>query len=685
MRRLLHVAAALLAASQAHAQNDQVARGRAPAWVNRSELLAVPADAGGALFIRRQDFLVHLNGQGQHQYMGYRAKLLHANALQMGNLSVAWNPAAGAPTVHSIKVYRGSDTIDVLQDASFEILRREDQLEAARLDGLLTAVLRVPDLRVGDELEVEVTTPASDPSLGTTDAGVLLLGPSPVPGRYHLGLSWDASRQPSLKMSPEMKAAAVSRERGIDFRFDNPAPLTAPKDAPARYQWLRTVEFSDFADWPAISRHFAPLYQKAAQLAPGSPIKREAARIAAAHATPLDRARAALKMVQQDVRYIYVGLNGGNLKPASAEETWQRRYGDCKGKSVLLLALLAELGIAAEPVLVNAGGADDGLNERLPSPGLFDHVVVRAQIAGQPYWLDGTLPPVAAPALTPIMPFEWVLPLSVKGQPIEHVPWKPSRTPDEIALFEIDARPGFDKPARITSTMIVRGMKGLQAHAQFSPLSPAQLLAAFRQEAIGDTWQAIDAVRWRFDEKASASVLTISGTGTVDWDDDGAGERSYALPGGGFSPPEKRIRPAEQDQTLPFYATADFSCHVTTVRLPLSTRASQWSSKPGFDTRIFGRNYYRAFELRDHAIRMVRGSRVERREIDAATARRDNARIAAFDNSMGWIFYQPARQKMAVGNGQQVPATYELDWTIEDVPCLADATRGQGAQPTAKR
>ncbi|WP_404482688.1 hypothetical protein [Novosphingobium sp. BL-52-GroH] len=47
--------------------------------------------------------------------------------------------------------------IDVWEKASFEILRREDQLEAARLDGILTAVLHAPDLRVGDELEFAAT------------------------------------------------------------------------------------------------------------------------------------------------------------------------------------------------------------------------------------------------------------------------------------------------------------------------------------------------------------------------------------------------------------------------------------------------------------------------------------------------------------------------------------------------
>ncbi len=75
--------------------------------------------------------------------------------------------------------------------------------------------------------------------------------------------------------------------------------------------------------------------------------------------------------------------------PARADETWQRRFGDCKGKTVLLLALLKELGIQAEPALVSLGGGD-GLDERLPSLGAFNHVIVRATIGGKVYWLDGT-------------------------------------------------------------------------------------------------------------------------------------------------------------------------------------------------------------------------------------------------------------------------------------------------------
>jgi hypothetical protein len=667
------------AGGAAHADSTQVQRGPAPNWVVPSELMPVPEDAAGAVFTRRQDTEVHLDAKGQLLYSGYRIKILHPSGLNLGNLSIAWNPAAGAPVVHAIKIYRDSEVIDVLQDASFEILRREDQLEAARLDGNLTAVLRIPDLRVGDELEFGATIRATDPTLGENDAGLLLLAPEPPPGRFRLRLSWEEGHKPTVKMSQDMMAVAQQSADAFDYRFDNPPVVTPPKDAPPRYHWRRVVEYSSFADWAGVSRRFAQLFDTASKLDANSPLKREAARIAAAHPLPLDRASAALKMVQQDIRYVYVGLNGGNLTPATAAETWQRRYGDCKGKTALLLALLRELGIAAEAVLVNNVGDNDGLDERLPSPRMFDHVLVRARVNGMSYWLDGTLPAVMPPGTAPVMPYQWVLPVTEQGSSLERLDWKPAERPDQITLFEIDARAGFDQPARITSTSIKRGIEGLQQEVELSALTPAQLLSGFRQHAIGDTWQSIEEVKWRYDQKAQAGILTISGTGMVDWDDDGDGVRSLALPGGGFNPPQKRVRSAEQDQDLPYYTEPEYDCQVTTVRLPSTTRLGQWSHKADIDTRMFGRTYYRAFDVRNGAMRMVRGSRIEQKEIDAASAQRDNGRIASFDNSMAWITFDPRGQNTIDRGGKAVPATDEIDWTADSVPCLPSAASDKPA------
>ena len=667
--------AATLAHGPAFAKNDQVERGPAPRWVKTSDPLPVPAEASGLVFVRNQDIQVHLDEQGQLHYTGYRIKILHANALQAGNLSIAWDPASGAAVVHSIKVHRGSEVIDALNDTTFEILRREDQLEAAMLDGTLTAVARIADLRVGDELEFAHTVRFKDPTVGNKDAGLLYLPPVTPPGRYRMGLSWDEGQQPTIKMTEDLTPVAQKDERAVEIRFDNPVNLTPANDAPPRFYWQRIVEFSDYPQWSEISRRFAPLYDKASNLSASSSIKKEASRIAAAHVAALDRATAALKLVQQDVRYIYVGLDGGNLTPATADETWQRRYGDCKGKTVLLLALLAELGIEAEPVLANNAGNDDGLNERLPNPQMFDHVLVRARIDGKVYYLDGTLPPVAQPSPAPTLPYRWILPLTAEGSDIERLEWRPPNVPDEVTLFEIDARAGFDQPARISKTTIVRGIDGLRQQVQFSSVTPAELLSGMRQQAIGDTWQTIEEAKWKYDQKAQASVLTISGTGKVDWDDDGEGARSIALPGGGFSPPNKRLRAADQDQNLPYFNKSEYSCFVTTVRIPSNTKIDHWASKSGFSTNLFGRNYYRAFSFKDGSVRMVRGSRVEQQEIDAVIAKRDNERIASFDNSMGYIFYDPTSQNYETESDTKVPATFEIDWTGETVPCLASSMK----------
>ena len=96
-----------------------------------------------------------------------------------------------------------------------------------------------------------------------------------------------------------------------------------------------------------------------------------------------------------------------------------------------------------------------------------------------------------------------------------------------------------------------------------------------------------------------------------------------------------------------------------------------------FDTTMFGRLYYRMMERRDdRTIRLVRGSRVERPEIDAATAKRDNARLEKFDNSKAVITYDPGEVAKPWGKLEPVPAPYELDWTGADAPCLPKDVTG---------
>ena len=60
------------------------------------------------------------------------------------------------------------------------------------------------------------------------------------------------------------------------------------------------------------------------------------------------------------------GLPGIHAMWAGADLTWERRFGDCKGKTVLLLALLHELNIQAQPSLISTQSGD-GMDARLPT------------------------------------------------------------------------------------------------------------------------------------------------------------------------------------------------------------------------------------------------------------------------------------------------------------------------------
>lgn len=666
---------ALLAQSSLAAAQDQDAIPIAPApdWAIPSEPLSVPDDIQGPVFMRRQNSFIHLSATGHEYFNSQMIRVLQPQALEIGNIAIAWNPAAGGARVHKVAIHRNGQEIDVLSKTAFEILRREDQLEAAMLDGMLTAVMRVPDLRVGDDLELEYTVPMNDPTLREASHGLLFIGAAPPPGRYRIDLSWDDGQKPGTLITPDLASFVQTEPRRIAISIDNPSTINLPRDAPPRYAWTRVVEFSDFADWQSLSRRFHGLFAEASQLAANSPLRAEAAAIAAANPDKLAQAQAALELVQQQVRYVYVGLNGGNFTPVAADMTWDRRYGDCKGKTAMLLALLGELGIPAEAVLVNNTDLLDGLDQRLANPGMFDHVLVRAKISGKSYWLDGTLPNVVEGRTDPFMPYQWVLPLSAKGNTIERLPQKPFALPQVMELYEIDASAGFDVPAQWKRTTVTRGVAGLQQHLQFSSVSAGQLENAFKSQLSGSsTWDEVESVSYRFDRVTQAAILTIIGIGPVDWENIDKGGRYFRLPGGGFNPPARRLRGAESGSEVPFYQSFDYNCHVTTLRLPDDTDVADWGFNSVFDKVLYGEAYYRMMELRktDRTFRLIRGNRVEQTEINAAKAERDNGRLADFDNSMAILTYSPGNIGEPWGDLRKVPATFEIDWSAEDPPCL---------------
>jgi tetratricopeptide (TPR) repeat protein len=91
--------------------------------------------------------------------------------------------------------------------------------------------------------------------------------------------------------------------------------------------------------------------------------------------------------VSTQYRYIAVSFGVGRLQPHSAAEVFRNQYGDCKDKHTLLEAMLAAEKIEAEPVLI---GSSVRVNEELPMPSQFDHMITLVKLKDRDVWLDST-------------------------------------------------------------------------------------------------------------------------------------------------------------------------------------------------------------------------------------------------------------------------------------------------------
>lgn len=637
------------------------------------------ADAG--LRIVYNDLQWFAGPAGQQTYQATRYRLLKPDALALGNLAFTWAPSGGALTLHWLRVYHAGQMTDLTHTAMFRVLEREANLEQAMFDGRLTATYQIPGLAVGDEFEIATTTTYRDPSLPET-RGELLLGPQVgFPGTARLRLAWPTGTSLHWRASKDLGALAPDSAGGISqimVTFTDPAlPDDIAKGAPARFGIRRLIEASNSAEWPELSRRMAPLFDHAAIITPKSPLQAEIARIAATSTDPVTRAEAALQLAQERIRYVFVALNNANLTPASADETWQRRLGDCKAKSVLLIVLLRGLGISAEPLLVNIAGTD-GLPDRLPDVALFNHVVVRATIAGKVWVLDPTRTGDRHLALLPPVLFREGLPLSVAGSPIINLPTPPLAMPEFIDMLDIDSTAGVGSHAKVHVRQIVRGNTAVQLRSALATLSAADGERALRK-MVGQplTWLDIDHVAWHMDDDHGALIIDFSGQGDTDWDSSNAnGMRSYFLPFAGFTAPDRLRRSHDQDQTLPWTTDwPNYRCWVTTMHLPKPDDLHQWgyTGRP-VDRTLGGVVYWRRAGLTGNVLRLVESKRTLAPEISAAEASALNAAIAGFDNNKVWVEEQAHYKGAARPRDEPQPFSDTTDWLAPDSPCAGSAT-----------
>ena len=103
-----------------------------------------------------------------------------------------------------------------------------------------------------------------------------------------------------------------------------------------------------------------------------------------------DKIRAIYHFVASQIRYVGIELGQGAYQPTPADQVLSVRYGDCKDKTTLMIAMLDLVGIEAFPVMLNPAPYQR-LDLELPSLGQFSHLIgVILRDDGNYIWLDPT-------------------------------------------------------------------------------------------------------------------------------------------------------------------------------------------------------------------------------------------------------------------------------------------------------
>jgi transglutaminase-like putative cysteine protease len=167
----------------------------------------------------------------------------------------------------------------------------------------------------------------------------------------------------------------------LTFEFENPKGRTYEPMAPPEEKGPY-LAFSSWNSWSSAAASYHRRVQEQLRNVPEASLEPLLFEDTASQEETVDRL---LKRLHEEVQYTSVSFGEAAIIPRSPDETLQRKYGDCKDKSTLLVALLHEKGIEAQLALLRAGDSRE-IETELGGLTGFDHVVVYVPALDQ--WID---------------------------------------------------------------------------------------------------------------------------------------------------------------------------------------------------------------------------------------------------------------------------------------------------------
>lgn len=249
--------------------------------------------------------------------------------------------------------------------------------------------LRFIGVEKGDVVEVEYQvspTLKTNPYSGYFGELVTLAGRTPARlKRYALIVP---AAQPVFAHAEKVSPATTiegNNQRTMVWDVHDVAAIPREPHSPGITETSPYVHVSTMENWEKLGEWYAELIRP--QFALDQSLKAELERITRGKTSDEEKITAIQEFVLRSTHYVAMEFGIYSYKPYPVSQTYLRRFGDCKDKASLMIALLQAAGIDAEIALLRTRP----LGDIAPTPAsvaIFDHAIV--YIPKYKLWLDGT-------------------------------------------------------------------------------------------------------------------------------------------------------------------------------------------------------------------------------------------------------------------------------------------------------
>lgn len=312
----------------------------------------------------------------KERYIRFVRKITDNVGVQDGSsISINYDPTYQKLFLHNITIIRNGKTINKLNLNDFQSIRQESNAESYIYDGSLNAIANLSDIRNGDILDVSYSIKGFNPIHDNHFSGGTTLNDFQPIGKINYCLI--SNKQLFYKALNSDIKPEIGNYKGYTTYNWKTILAKEPvfeENTPNWYLPYKNIFVSDFKTWDAVVDWALNIYTDTAK--PTKLLQDKIEQIKNSSEYEGERISATLKFVQDEIRYLGLESGIGAYKPFSPNKVIEQRFGDCKDKSWLMVNMLRNMGIKAYPVLVNSVYGES-LHQFLPSPKVFDHVVVK--------------------------------------------------------------------------------------------------------------------------------------------------------------------------------------------------------------------------------------------------------------------------------------------------------------------